>query len=122
MNGIDVEDGDNDLTKKLKLEMQRAKVDDERLPVLMEVTEEAEQSPEHVDEELMKKAKKLIEVLSEKKALNNAISKKEIAELQKTLKRIESKGLKEKLRDEFDQGSKLLSRLQTNERMRHEVK
>ena len=59
--------------------------------------------------------------MKEKKNLKNAISKNEIAQLEKTLKRIESKGLKDKLKKEYDEGTKLLSRLQTYERMRHEV-
>ena len=47
-----------------------------------------------VSDDLILKARKLIDVLTEKKSLKNAISKKEIEELEKTLKRIENKGLK----------------------------
>lgn len=58
--------------------MRGAQDDLNRLPVLEEVTEEAENDDE-VDKELVDQAKKMIEVLNEKKNLRTAISKKEIS-------------------------------------------
>jgi len=117
MDETDERTGDDGKTKMLKSEMKRAYQDNNRLPILVEVAE----SSDGVDDELMEKAKRLIDLLTEKKNLKNAISQKEIDELEKTLKRIESKGLKDKLKTEYGEGSRLLSRLQTNERMRHEI-
>lgn len=117
MDGTEQNSTDNGITANLKSEMQRTYQDNNRLPILVEVTEKSNSA----DDELLEKAKRLIELLTEKKNLKDAISQKEIALLEKTLKRIEGKGLKEKLKIEYDEGSRLLSRLQTNERMRHEV-
>merc|ERR1712062_142239 len=50
-----------------------------------------------------------------------AISAKEILELEQTLKRIEAKGLKEKMPDEYESGNRLLVKLRGMERMRHEI-
>ena len=56
----------------------------------------AESAPE-IDEQLLEQAKRLVDVLDEKKKLKQAISTKELLELESTLKRVENKGLKEKM-------------------------
>lgn len=90
---ISENEGDNEKTKRLKREMRGAQVEQQkfsefawlhfkddlhRLPALEEVTEEAEQD-EEVDKELVDQAKKMIEILNEKKNLRSAISQKEIS-------------------------------------------
>ena len=120
LQSIEDIEGDNGLTKKLKLEIRRAQVDEDRLPILQEVSEEVEPNTE-VDRDLKDKAKKLIDLLKTKHKLKDAISKKEIKELEETLGQIENKGYKKQLKDEFDAGSILLSRLATVERLRHAV-
>ena len=61
----------------------------------------AESEPE-IDTKLLEQAKRLIDFVEEKKKLKMAISAKEILELEQTLKRIEAKGLKEKMPGQSD--------------------
>ncbi|CAG5102815.1 Oidioi.mRNA.OKI2018_I69.chr1.g479.t2.cds [Oikopleura dioica] len=117
---ISENENDNEKTKRLKREMRGAQDDLNRLPVLEEVTEEAENDDE-VDKELVDQAKKMIEVLNEKKNLRAAISKKEIKELEEVLERIEKKGWVRRLQEDYNEGQKLLARLRTYEKMRHEI-
>lgn len=105
------------ITQNLKLEIQRTYQNNNRLPILVELTS----NNAGVNDELMQKAKRLINLLTEKKNLKNAISQKEAESLKKTLKRIETKGLKDKLKNEYEEGFRLLARLQKSEQIRHEV-
>jgi len=117
---ISENEGDNEKTKRLKREMRGAQDDLHRLPALEEVTEEAEQD-EEVDKELVDQAKKMIEILNEKKNLRSAISQKEIKELEEVLERIEKKGWVRRLQEDYNEGQKLLARLRTYEKMRHQI-
>ncbi|KAK3600386.1 hypothetical protein CHS0354_016002 [Potamilus streckersoni] len=106
--------------KRIRYKLKVAIKDRNRYDLEYHVTEFKKEKVQDVDLEL-EKAERLLKELMSKDDLRNAMSKREIEELEKAINIVKKHGLEKQLARELIEAEKILSRLRKLERIRHEI-
>ncbi|KAL3868520.1 hypothetical protein ACJMK2_041321 [Sinanodonta woodiana] len=106
--------------KRIRYKLKVAIKDRNRYDLEYHVTEFKKEKVQDVDLEL-EKAERLLKELMSKDDLRNAMSKREIEELETAINIVKKHGLEKQLARELIEAEKILSRLRKLERIRHEI-